>query len=185
MKKIKTVFLDRDGTIIKDKDYLSNPEEVELLPGAGKALADLKNAGFLLIIVTNQSGVGRGFFQMENVRAQNNRLQELLAPFGVQIDGFEVCPHTPEADCECRKPAPTMLVRAAEKHRISLAQAIMIGDKSSDVTAGKAAGCRTILLGDAGDEKESLADVKLPDITAAADFIIRGQSSSAGYASLN
>lgn len=170
--KHRAIFLDRDGTVIKDKGYLKGPAGVELLPGAGEALGELKQTGFLLVVVTNQSGIGRGFFPFENVTAQHDKLQAILHPFGAGIDRFEICPHAPEEDCECRKPAPQMLLRAAAGLGIDLNRSLMIGDKASDIMAGKAAGCRTILLSDGHETDTEPADFIFPNLAAAADFII-------------
>jgi D-glycero-D-manno-heptose 1,7-bisphosphate phosphatase len=163
----KAVFLDRDGTVIRDYGYLADPEQIALLPGAGKALAALQNAGFLLVLITNQSGVGRGFFSETAVHAQHARLHDLLAPFGVRIAAIEYCPHAPEENCACRKPSPHMLLRAAAKLDVRLTDSFMIGDKPTDIAAGKAAGCRTVAIG-FGDAQE---DFCAPDLAAAADYI--------------
>jgi len=166
----KAVFLDRDGTVIRDHSYLAEVERVELLPGAGAALARLRAAGYLLVIVTNQSGVGRGYFSAELVDRQHERLRELLDAQGVKVAGFRYCPHAPEDACECRKPLPGMLLSAAAEFDIRLGDSFMVGDKLSDIAAGRAAGCRTVAI---GIEAES-ADRCVPDLTAAAGYICSG-----------
>jgi histidinol-phosphate phosphatase family protein len=163
------VFLDRDGTVIDDKAYLSDADGVELLPGAGESLARLSQAGYSLVLVTNQSGVGRGYFGLEAVDSQHRRLESLLSPFGVSLAAIEVCPHAPEDHCECRKPKPTMLLRAARNLNLDLSRSFMIGDKLADVQAGKAAGCATILLG----PESPGADHCTTTLLAAAAWILR------------
>ena len=143
----KAVYLDRDGTIIIDKVYLSDPAEVELIQGVGEALATLSELGYLLVLITNQSGIGRGLFSEQAVESQHERLQELLAHYNVQLDLVKFCPHKPEDHCACRKPSPKMLVDAAKILDIDLNDSFMIGDKSCDVLAGRRAGCKTILIG--------------------------------------
>ena len=145
--KNKAIFLDRDGTIIEDYAYNSSPDRICLLPGVAGGLATLQDRGFLLVVVTNQSGIGRGYFGAEIVDAQHRRLTEILAAAGVRLAAVYYCPHGPEDACVCRKPSPGMLVQAARELAIDLENSWMIGDKDSDVQAGKKAGCRGIRLG--------------------------------------
>jgi D-glycero-D-manno-heptose 1,7-bisphosphate phosphatase len=168
----RAVFLDRDGTIIVDRGYLGTSEGVELLPGAGQALLSLRQAELLLVLVTNQSGVARGYFDLATVAAQHAVLAERLAPFGVTFAGIEVCPHHPEQNCDCRKPRPALLRRAADRLDLDLRHSYMVGDKPSDVAAGKAAGCTTVLVGSGGAD----ADYAAVDITAAAAWICQHAS---------
>lgn len=168
----KAVFLDRDGTVIADRGYLADPDGVSLLPGAGEALAALAHAGFKLIIVSNQSGIGRGLFPAEAVHAQHRRLGELLAAFGVKLDAAVFCPHTPDDGCACRKPSPAMILAQAQALDIDVKASFMVGDKHSDVLAGKAAGCRTVFLGAAPDAD---ADRTVRDLAAAAKAILRNR----------
>ncbi len=145
----RAIFLDRDGTINVEKDYLIAPADLVLLPGVGEALRRGQEAGFLLIVVTNQSGVARGYFSASAVEELHDHLQRELFSFGVRIDAFYLCPHHPEhgdGPCNCRKGEPGMLLQAAQEHHIDLAASWMIGDKSSDVEAGLNAGCRSILV---------------------------------------
>ena len=164
----KAVFLDRDGTVIPDANYLSTVEGVALLPGAGEALGRLARAGFLLVLVTNQSGIGRGYFTAEVVEAQHARLRELLKPFGAELAAVEFCPHAPEEVCGCRKPLPGMILRAAERLGIASEASFMAGDKPADVQAGRAAGCRTVFIG----RECPGADFCAPDLAAAAEWIL-------------
>lgn len=167
----KAVFLDRDGTIVVDKQYLADADGIELIEGAGDALRQLAKAGFQLIVISNQSGIGRGYFSDEQVQRQHHRLRQLLADLDVPLDGIYYCPHAPEADCRCRKPNPGLLLDAAAEHSIDCAQSYMIGDKPSDVLAGKRSGCRTILIGcDANGD----ADAAVATIQEAAALILKG-----------
>ncbi len=137
----KAVFLDRDNTLIEDVPYLSDPSGVRILTGAAEALCEFRNAGFMLVLVTNQSGIGRGMYSDEDMHAVNDRMRELFADEGVSFDGVYYCPHAPEQPCACRKPLPGMLFEAASELGIDLSASVMIGDKLSDVEAGAAAGC--------------------------------------------
>jgi len=143
---LAAIFLDRDGTIIVERDYLVDPMKVALLPGAGEALASLVNAGWILVMVTNQSGVGRGYFGLTDVKAVNQRVQDLLAAYGVGFEAIYICPHTPGSGCACRKPAPGMLLSAASDHDIDLSRSFLIGDKLSDLEAAANAGSTGILV---------------------------------------
>lgn len=154
MKK-RAIFLDRDGTIIVDRGYLDNVKGVRLMPQAGEALAYFKKMGYALIIITNQSGIGRGRFTIDVVHAQHQRLEELLAPFHISFDDIQICPHSPDQQCSCRKPSPELLLQAAEKLNIDLENSYMIGDKPSDIRAGIAAGCKTVYLGSSSDCPEA------------------------------
>jgi len=142
----KAVFLDRDGTIIKDEGYLRDPDSVCFLQGAIEALKDLMTAGYMLVLVSNQSGVGRGYFSEDSVMKVHERIKEILAREGVVLDGIYYCPHAPEEACECRKPSPGMILRAAKELKIDLSKSVMIGDKQSDLDAGSAAGCGCSLI---------------------------------------
>jgi D-glycero-D-manno-heptose 1,7-bisphosphate phosphatase len=163
----RAVFIDRDDTLIVDKVYLKEAAGVELLPGAQAALRQWREAGFLLVLVTNQSGVGRGIVTPEEVAAQHERLAELLGPEAT-LDGIYVCMHHPEAACECRKPQPGLLLTAATELGIDLAQSWMLGDKPADVEAGRAAGCRTVQI---SRRDGPGADLYAPDLATAAGML--------------
>lgn len=144
------VFLDKDGTLVEDVPYNVDPDRIVLTPGARDAAVALSAAGYLLVVVTNQSGVARGLFGEDALSPVEHRLGELL---GVSLAGFYACPHHPGGsvpafaiDCTCRKPQPGMLRRAARDLNIDLAASWMVGDILNDVEAGRAAGCRTILI---------------------------------------
>ena len=142
----RAVFLDRDGTINVDNGYVIERDKFELLPGVPEALKRLQDAGFLLVVVTNQSGIGRGFFSLETVDALHEHMRELLREYGVELNGIYLCPHGPNEGCECRKPKPGMLLQAAKDLGIDLEQSYMVGDQLSDVQAGIRAGCCPLLI---------------------------------------
>ena len=140
------VFVDRDGVIIEDTDYISDPAEVRLLPGAATALARAAAAGVRLVIVTNQSGIGRGFYSEGDFAAVQARVDELLAEAGVRVDGIYYCPHGPDATCNCRKPRPGMLDAAGRRLRWHSRRAWMVGDKLSDLDLGRHFGLESYLV---------------------------------------
>ena len=142
----RAVFLDRDGTLIEERDYLSDPDQVVLLPGAAEALKRLQDAGFKLFIVTNQSGVGRGCFTMADVERVNQRLVELLAKKGARLEKIYIAPEAPEQPSRGRKPSPQFLFDARDEFGIELAQSYMIGDKLSDLECGWNAGVKKSIL---------------------------------------
>jgi D-glycero-D-manno-heptose 1,7-bisphosphate phosphatase len=142
------VFLDRDGTVIDEVGHLGEPERAVLLPGVPTALTRLADAGYALILITNQAGVARGYFTEVEVEAVNARTAELLEAEGVRLERWYHCPHHPDftGPCDCRKPLPGMLVRAAEELDLDLARSWMVGDHPSDAEAGQAAGARSIMV---------------------------------------
>jgi histidinol-phosphate phosphatase family protein len=141
------LFLDRDGTLIVDVGYPRDPERVEILAGAAEALAELQTT-WLLVVISNQSGIGRGIITEQQAAAVHDRFVELFARAGVSFAGSYYCPHAPDVACRCRKPAAGLLEDAARELDIDVAASVMIGDKSSDVEAGQAAGCgRTVRFG--------------------------------------
>jgi len=136
----KAAFLDRDGTINIDGGYISTWDRFHFLPGAIDALAKLRDDGYALIVVTNQSGIGRGFFTERDFFDITSRLSDELLRIGISILATYNCPHMPSEYCKCRKPQPGLLLQAARDHAIDLSQSIMVGDKMTDVEAGIAAG---------------------------------------------
>ncbi|HTC13547.1 MAG TPA: HAD family hydrolase [Chthoniobacterales bacterium] len=169
----KAIFLDRDGTLMKDVGYCSRPDEVELLEGVSELLPRLKNAGFKLIIVTNQSGIGRGYFTEEDFWAVQQELQKQLG--ADVIDATYFCADTPQQESERRKPNPGMLLEAATDLSIDLNQSYMVGDKASDAEAGIRAGVRaTILFGinAASGAMESGASLIAKDFGEVVEFIL-------------
>jgi D-glycero-D-manno-heptose 1,7-bisphosphate phosphatase len=141
------VFVDRDGVIIRNRaDYVRAWSETELLPGAVEALATLSQNGHRVVVVTNQSAIGRGIVSRKEVRSIHRHIAEAVERAGGRIDSFLVCPHTPEAGCSCRKPRPGLLLKAQRQMKIDLASAYMVGDQPSDVEAARRAGCRPVML---------------------------------------
>lgn len=134
----KAVFFDRDGTIIVDKHYLHDPDQVEYLPDAFEALKLIQDKGYRIFMVTNQSGIGRGYFQVENMHKVHERMIAQLSQKGINIEDVAYCPHAPDDGCECRKPSPEMITSLMKKHGIT--EGFMIGDKTIDAEAGIAAG---------------------------------------------
>ena len=142
----RAAFLDRDGTIIVDKSYLSDPEGVVFEKDTVAGMQALIALGYLLIVVTNQSGVGRGMYTLDMVHAVNERVSALLSLHGVNITAWYICPHVAEDDCECRKPRPGLILRAKTDFDIDLQSSVVIGDKISDVQLGRAVMARSILV---------------------------------------
>lgn len=176
----RAIFLDRDGTINVDRHYLSDPARLEFYPGIGPALRRLAEAGFRLIVVTNQSGIGRGYYTEADMHAVNARMIELLAPHGVRFDRIYFSPEAPEQPSRNRKPSPQSLFDACEEFGLDLTQSYMVGDKLIDVETGRNAGCAASLLVRTGygAETENRETAKLTgavvvdDLTAAADWIL-------------
>ncbi len=142
----KAIFLDRDGTLIEDKHYLNDVNNVVFLPDVLKSLKALHKEGFLLIIVTNQSGVARGLVSIENIEAIHNKIAETCLKAGCPIAAFYYSPHGPDSNHPSRKPNPGMLLQAARDLKIDLQSSWMVGDKIIDLEAGLNAGCKSILL---------------------------------------
>jgi D-glycero-D-manno-heptose 1,7-bisphosphate phosphatase len=140
------VLLDRDGTLNVERHYLSHPDEVQLLPGAIEGLKALRQLELGLVVVTNQSGLSRGYFDLRTLNAVHERLRQLLRAEGVELDGVFHCPHAPEHGCDCRKPAPGLAELAASRLGFDLADAFVIGDKACDVELGRRVGATTLLV---------------------------------------
>jgi D-glycero-D-manno-heptose 1,7-bisphosphate phosphatase len=169
---LPAVFVDRDGTIMQDADYCSDPQQVKIFPRVVEALRLLKSKGFKLIIVTNQSGIGRGFFTIEQYRAVE---AEVLRQLGDRlIDATYFCPDVPGQRSSCRKPAPGMIVEATREHQIDLARSFLIGDKEIDAECGRNAGVRTIRVRTGFDRETSgsMADWVAEDLLAATQIIL-------------
>lgn len=142
----KTIFLDRDGTLIIDKVYLNDPDQIEYLPDVFEALRLLRDAGFQFVVVTNQSGIARRLVTLENLDETHRRIRDEFARHGVKFAGFYYAPYSVESNHPIRKPHPGMLLRGALDHRADLSQSWMVGDRISDIVAGSRAGCKTVLL---------------------------------------
>ncbi|MGQ9681929.1 MAG: HAD-IIIA family hydrolase [Anaerolineae bacterium] len=168
----RAVFLDRDGTLIRNYHYGREPSRVCLLPGVVEGLRWLQGAGYRLAVVTNQAGVARGFLCESDVAAVNERLLALLADAGIAVENVYYCPHGPEGvvagyvtHCQCRKPEPGLLLRASVEMRVSLSASWYIGDVLADAEAGNRAGCRTVLL-DLGTEPLPSTAIQVPTFVA-------------------
>ena len=159
----RAIFLDRDGVLIEEKNYLREPEEVALIPGAGPALKQLQDRGYLLVVVTNQSGVGRGYFSLEEVRRVHERMQADYRRYGVEFDHFYIAPEAPDQPSHGRKPSPGFLFDARDAYQIDLRRSYLIGDKWIDLACGWNAGVgRSILVRTgygAQTERESAAAI--------------------------
>lgn len=157
----RAVFIDRDGVINEDRGFVHRIEDLVLIPGAVDALRQLQEAGYLLVVITNQSGIARGLYTEADYQAFTRHLVHVLASGGVTLDAIEHCPHLPDAhvlqyrmDCACRKPRPGMILRAAGRLGIELSTSILIGDRISDVQAGRSAGVGRCFLVRSGSELE-------------------------------
>jgi D-glycero-D-manno-heptose 1,7-bisphosphate phosphatase len=170
------IFIDRDGTIIEDANYCSHPKQVKVLPGASEALRRLKSKGFKLIVITNQSGIGRGFFTVDEYHAVESEVSHQLG-HGL-IDATYFCPDVPGQYSSHRKPAPGMILQATREHEIDLARSFFIGDKEIDVECGRNGGVRTIRVqtGFGRDITKSAADWIAKDLSAAAEIILNQPS---------
>lgn len=171
MVKRKAVFLDRDGTINIDAGYVHKIADFKFIKGAVQAIKRLRDNGFIIVVVTNQSGVGRGFYTEKDVLALHDYINRELHRQGTGIDRFYFCPHHPEAaiekykqDCNCRKPNPGMIRQAVDELDIDPGSSFMIGDQLRDITAGKRAGIKSILIQarDGIDENENLSQCEQP-----------------------
>ncbi len=170
------VFVDRDGTIIEDADYCSHPKQVKVFPGVPQALRRLKSKGFKLIVITNQSGIGRGFFTLDEYRSVESEVSRQLG-HGL-IDATYFCPDLPGQRSSHRKPSPGMIWQAKQEHQIDLAHSFFVGDKEIDVECGRNAGVRTIRVqtGFDRDVSGSAADWTAKDLPAAVELILEQQS---------
>lgn len=183
------IFLDRDGTLIDEVDYLVRPEELRLIPGAAEALVELARAGYALVLVTNQSAVARGMLSEEGLEEIHARLARELAERGARLDAVYVCPHHPSEgvgahrrECDCRKPAPGLLVRAARERALDLERSWIVGDSERDLAAGAAVGVRGVLV-ETGKGRAELEGMRregrepewvAEDLGAAARIVIGG-----------
>ena len=171
------VFIDRDGTLNVEKNYLHKYADWEWIPGSVDMLRQLHEAGFLAIVVTNQAGVARGYYDAAAIEELHARVDQDLTAAGASIDAYYYCPHHPlhgeQRDCDCRKPAPGMLVQAAQQWDVDLAKSWMIGDKLSDIEAGLAAGTRCIMV-ETGYGREEMEHCP-SNVLLAADFAAAAQ----------
>lgn len=171
MKDMPVLFLDRDGTLIVNKHYLSDPDGIEFMPDAVAGLRRFRAMGYALVMVSNQSGIGRGYFSDEQVQAIHRRLQELLSAEGITLDAIYYCPHAPEAQCRCRKPAVGMLERACTEHDFDRKHALMIGDGQVDVLLARNFGIGALQICRDDATPDPLAHWSGPSILAAAEWV--------------
>lgn len=177
---MRLVILDRDGVINEDSDdYIKSPEEYVPIPGSLEAIARLKKAGFTVVVATNQSGIGRGYFDLDTLEAMHNKLKMLLAEREGSVDGIFYCPHTPEDNCDCRKPAPGLYHQISQHFNIKLTGVPVIGDSLRDLEAARAVGATPILVR-TGKGKHTLAAgkglVDVPvydDLAGAVDALLK------------
>lgn len=167
----KNLLLDRDGTIIKEQHYLSDPGQVHLLPGVGDALKMLCQNGWRLFVITNQSGIGRGFFSETQYLAVHARLTNILAEQGVTLIDAVHCPHTPNVDCPCRKPRIGLWKALQDKHHLDPAQTVTMGDKGSDIQFGLNAGISRNILVLSGHGQTEAEELGLPALHNSCDLL--------------
>ncbi len=187
--RTRAFFLDRDGVLIEDVDLLTDPSQIRLVPGVVEALQAIEGHGYLSVVVTNQTVISRGLIDEDQLEGIHHALLERLVEAGApRISGFYVCPHHPDADvakyrreCECRKPKPGLLHRAADKLGIDLSASFMVGDRPSDVAAGREAGCTTALIESGAHEAPLIVgmppnppapDYRFPDLLAATQTLL-------------
>ncbi len=169
----KAVFLDKDGTLIPDIPYNVDPDLITLQENTAEGLRQLRQHGFMLIVVSNQPGVARGLFKENALLQVQLKLEQLLASEGIKLDGFYYCPHHPEGnvkeyaiDCVCRKPLSGLFLKAAAKLKIDLSESWMIGDILHDIEAGNGAGCKSILIDNGNETEWYISDFRKPDFLA-------------------
>src|SRR3989442_1477214 len=187
--KVSVVYLDRDGTLNFDPGYLNQPEQLRLLPGAGQAVGRLNRAGFKTVVLSNQSGLARGLITQDQLEAIHQRLRELLAEEGARLDGIFVCPHHPDEGCACRKPAPGLVQRAQRELGVSPENAIVIGDKATDVELARNVGALAVFVrsGNVPEEEQArmaerglAPDYVARDLTGAVRWILEMNKSELG-----
>jgi histidinol-phosphate phosphatase family protein len=169
----KVVILDRDGTVIVDRPYQHDPDGLEFAAGAAEGLRWLHLRGHRLVVVTNQSGIGRGLFSAAQLDAVHERLHSMVRAAGAQLAAIYACPHVPEAGCSCRKPGQTLMRRACADLGFDPRDSVVIGDKNSDVEFGRRAGAMSILLAapDSDEARKTQADAIAPNLLAAARLV--------------
>ncbi|HOU13853.1 MAG TPA: HAD family hydrolase [Anaerolineae bacterium] len=186
MNYAAVLFLDRDGTLNEEVNYLSDPADLRILPGVPAAIRRFNAAGWAVVIITNQSGIGRGYFTAETVAAVHAALTAGLAAHGAHVDAIYVCPHHPDAQCACRKPKPALYQQALADLGLPDAPCVAVGDKMTDLEPGRALGCRTILVqtgygAELAAHPETLPfipDAILPDLPAVAAYLLGDETAT-------
>jgi D-glycero-D-manno-heptose 1,7-bisphosphate phosphatase len=177
----KAVFIDRDGTMARDVHYCSLPEDFELLPGVVEGIRLLNEHGFKVVVVTNQSGIARGYFTEETLKQIHQKMEHDLAKGGARIDATYYCPHHPDEDCACRKPKPKMLLDAARDFEIDLPHSYVIGDVDMDIKMGQQVGCKTLMVRSSSPLTESVTpDVVVANVLVAARIILKWENNGQG-----
>lgn len=178
--KQQALFLDRDGVLNPDVGYTHKPEDAILFPDVVPSLLEVQRMGFLIVVVSNQSGIGRGHFSPADSKSFNALLTRRLNEEGIriQLENFYICPHSPDDKCDCRKPNPGLLLKAAEERKLDLSRSFLIGDKESDVEAGRRAGVFTILLNREALPRTSQADRVVSNLFDAVRFLKGGPRTS-------
>jgi histidinol-phosphate phosphatase family protein len=173
------VFIDRDGTMAPDVHYCRRPEDFELFPNTAKAIRLLNEHGFKVIVITNQSGIARGYFTEDTLARIHDKMITELAKEGARVDAIYYCPHHPNDKCDCRKPKPKLVLQAAKEYNINLKRSFVVGDLEMDVDLGKAVGCKSILIkgsSSVSDEKMN-PDAVASDLLEAAQIILAMEGS--------
>lgn len=170
----RAIFLDRDGTLVENVPYNVDSARLRFADGAAETVCVLRDEGFRVYVVSNQSGVARGLFDERAVQALHDEIARRMLEAGAPLDGFYYCPHHPDGsvgvyrhECDCRKPAPGMLLRAASEHGLDLSASWMVGDILNDIEAGRRAGCRTALVDNGGETEWRRSPLRTPDVTVA------------------
>jgi D-glycero-D-manno-heptose 1,7-bisphosphate phosphatase len=176
----KAAFIDRDGVINEDREFVHRSADFHFIPGSIEALRVLRAAGYRLVVITNQSGIGRRLFSEADYLELESYMRARLEQAGVVLDGIEYCPHAPGANCECRKPRPGMLLTAMRKLDIEPSQSVLVGDRRADIEAGRAAAVRRCFLVQSGKKLTAgdlqLADGVYPDLAACVAALLRSDS---------
>lgn len=174
-----TVFLDRDGTLVRQDGYLTSPEKLEMLPGAVEAVARLKDAGAQIILVTNQSAVARGFINATTLESIHNKLQELLQMRGGSLDAIYFCPHHPDDGCSCRKPNPGLVRRAADDRHVDMGHAYMVGDQCADIELANREGIKAVLVTTGPQSFEAVRAIERQ--TLRVDYVAKSFAQAVGW----
>jgi len=173
----RAVFIDRDGTIARDVHYCSRPEDFELLPKAAEGVGLLNQRGFKVVVITNQSGIARGYFNEEMLAKIHLKMKEELARWGAFVDAIYYCPHHPDDGCQCRKPKPKLMLQAVSDLDIDLSESYVIGDLDMDIEMGRRVGCKTLLVGDSSPTAEGAKpDAIAGNVLEAAQTILRWEN---------
>jgi histidinol-phosphate phosphatase family protein len=182
MRECRAVFLDRDGTLVRDVHFCRRVEDLQLLPGVAQAVRLLNERGFRVVVITNQSGIGRGYLTVETLTAIHKKLEEELGRRGAVVDAIYFCPHRPQEGCECRKTRPGLFLTAIRELGVDPEVSYVVGDRRRDLQPGKSLGCKAILVNTGPLEKDVAADFTAPGLLEAVRWIIRDGTLSEKYA---